>query len=385
MEAIFSSLGNANHQNAFFVGIVYKGELLVIKLKLDLRNPSDQQYRYFPNGIVQGQVLFDAKRAGYNYPMRGQVGIFFNILRIEGDVARGILKKIIAPNMAAIIIDSRASAPLGDLLLMSDVAIPCTEADIRDIKSTSSPVKSSTKRHADQQNALPIKKAFRLPDAPPVQIIPNDDFGDALMIGATAFNKLVPIQVFFVYANEHGPDILQFENRSILEIRQELTDLLWERQTGAWCGLHSLNFLRMPGDARHTPAQLHQFQEVLQNENQAIGNLAAVHQDMVLANGWITVDFLQAYMMRVMNLQQPSTFLPEAPIQARGDYAKIRAMRNSILGSSLPNNHGGAVAMVVATENHYYVFRKIKVSNRGLPQEEKIHLAFFDSNYSTKS
>jgi hypothetical protein len=383
MEARFSSLGNANHQNAFFVGIVYKGESLVIKLKLDLSNPSEQQYRYFPNGIVQGQVLFDAKRVGYNYPMRGQDGFFFNILRIEGDdVARGILKKIIAPNIAATVIDSRASAPLGDLLLMTDVAVPCTKADLRDIKTTSSPVKSSIKRSADQQNALPIKKAFRPPDAPPVQIVPNDDFADALMIAATAFNKLVPIQVFFVYANQHGPDILQFENKSMLEIRQELTDLLWERQTGAWCGLHSLNFLRMPVDARHTPAQLHQFQEVLQNENQAIGNLAAVHQDMVLANGWLTVDFLQAYMTRVMNLQQPSTFLPEAPIQARGDYAKIRAMRNSILGSSLPNDHGGAVAMVVVADNHYYVFRKIKV-NRG--EEEKMHLAFFDSNYSTKS
>lgn len=381
MEARFSSLGNANHQNVFFVGIVYKGELLVIKLKLDLRNPSEQQYRYFPNGIVQGQVLFDAKRVGYNYPMRRQDGFFFNILRIEGDVARGILKKIIAPNMAAIIINSRASAPLGDLLLMSDVAVPCTEADLRDIKSTSSPVKSSIKRPADQQNALPIK-AFRLPDAPPVQIIPNDDFADALMIAATAFNKLVPIQVFFVYANEQGPDILQFENKSILEIRQELTDLLWERQTGAWCGLHSLNFLRRPGDARHIAAQMHEFQEVLQNENQAIGNLADVHQDMVLAKGWITVDFLQAYMTRVMNLQQPSTFLPEVPIQARGDNAKIRAMCNSILGSSLPNDHGGAVAMVCASGTHFYVFRKIKVSNGG---EEKMHLAFFDSNYSTKS
>lgn len=381
MEAKFSALGNANHQNVFFVGNVYKGKFLVIKTKLDLRNPSEQQYRYFPNGIVQGPVLFDAKCAGYNYPMSGRDGFFFNILRIEEDVARGILKKIVAPNMAAIVINARASAPLGKLLLMSDVAVPCTEADLLDIKSTSSPVKSSIKRPADQQNALP-SKAFRLPDSPPVQIIPDADFSNALMIAATALNKLLPRQVFFVYPNEHGPEILQFENMSILEIRQQLTDLLWERQTGAWCGLHSLNFLRMPGDARHTPDQLHKFQEVLQNENQAIGNLADVHEDMVLENGWITVDFLQAYMTRVMNLQQPSTFLPEAPIQARGNFAIIRAMRNSILGSSLPNDHGGAVAMVVVADNHYYVFRKIKVSNLG---EEKMHLAFFDSNYSTKS
>lgn len=378
MEGRFASLGNANHENSFFVGSVYRAKYLVIKLKLDPFNPSYQQYRYFPNGIVQGQVLFDDKRAGYNYPMHGQEGFFFNILRIEGDVAKGILKKILAPNMAAIIIDSRASAPLSDLLLMSDIATPCTEADLRDIKSTSSPAKSSIKRPADHQHLSQVK-TLRLPDAPSVQIIPNDDFAHAVTTAATVFNKLVPIQVFFVYANEHGPDILQFENKTILEIRQELSDLLWEKQTGAWCGLHSLNFLRRPGDARHTPTHMHEFQEVLQNENQAIGNLAAVHQDMVLPNGWITVDFLQAYMTRVMNLQKPSTFLPEAPIKVRGNYAKIQAMYNAILESSLSNN---AIAMVVVADAHYYVFRKINVNNHG---EEKMHLAFFDSNYTTNN
>jgi hypothetical protein len=375
MDAKFSPLGNANHENSFFVGTVYEGKYLVIKLCF---NWSAKQYWYFPNGIVQGQVLFDAKRAGYNYPMRERAGFFFNILRIEGDYARGILKQILTPKMAAIVIDSRASAPLGDLLLMSDVAVSCTEADLRDIKSTSSPLKSSIKRPADQQNALPIK-AVRLPPAPPVQIIPNDNFADAVVIAATAFNKLVPLQVFFVYANQLGPGVPQFENKSILQIRQQLTDLLWERQTGAWCGLHSLNFLRRPGDARHTTANMHEFQAALQNEIAATGNLAAVHKDMVLSNGWLTVDFLQAYMTRVMNLDQPSTFIPETPIQAQGNYSKIRQMHNSILESSLSNN---AVAMVVIAKGHYYVFRKIKVSNHG---KEKMYLSFFDSNYSTRS
>jgi len=378
MEARFSSLGNANHQNAFYVGMVYKGQNLVIKLTLDPLNPFDQQFRYFPNGIVQGQVLFNAKCVGYNYPMRRGDGFFFNIIRIEGDFARGILKQMIEPNMAAIIIDLRASTPLCDLLLISDVATRCTEADLRDIKSTSSPSNSSIKRPANQQHSPRIKN-IRLPNAPSVQIIPTDDFADALTIAATVLNKLVPIKVFFVYENDFGPKILQYENKSNLEIRRELTDLLWEGQVGGWCGLHSLNFLRRPGDARHTAAHMHEFQKILQKENDAIGNLTAVHKDMVLPDGWITVDFLQAYMTRVMNLQQPSTFLPEAKSKARSDYSKIQAIHNSILGSSLSNN---AVAMVVVADAHYYVFRKIKMSNRG---EEKIHLAFFDSNYSTKS
>jgi hypothetical protein len=377
MKVRFSSLGIANHENSFFVGIVYKSEYLVIKLKLDPLNPAAQQYRYFSNGIVQGQVLFDVHCAGYNYAMRGQEGLFFNILRVDGDVARGILKKIIEPNMAAVVVDCKASAPLCNLLLMSEIATPCTEADLRDITSTSSPSKSSIKRPADHQHSSQIK-VFRLPDAPPVQIIPTDEFADALTIAATVFNKLIPSHVFFVYASEHGPDILEFENKTIMKIRHELSDLLWERQTGAWCGLHSLNFLRRPGDARYTPADMHDFQEVLKNENQVIGHLASLHQNMILPNGWITIDFMQAFMTRVMNLQQPSTFLPEVSIQVRGNHRKIRAMHNAILESSLSNS---AVAMMVVADTHCYVFRKIKVNNEG---EEKMYLAFLDSNYTSK-
>lgn len=373
----FCSIGIATSNHTFFVGYAHNSLFLVIKLNPGSRN---SQYYYFPNGIVQGQVQFDAICAGYNYPIRGEEGMFLNVMYIGEGVAKGILKKIPSPKSAAISCDENASVPLSDILLMSDVATPCTEADLQDLKSTSSPVKSSMKPPVEHHYPSQVK-AFRLPDAPapPVQLVPGDNFADALLVAAMVFNKLVPSRVFFVYGNEL---VLHFEDKTILEIRQKLSDFLWERQERAWCGLHSLNSLRSDRDPRRTPGEMQEFQKVLQNENRAIGNLAGVHKDMVLPNGWMTVDFLQAYMTRVMNLQQPSTFLPEAPIQVTGKYAKLRAMHNSICESSLSNN---AVAMVVLTADddaHYYVFRKIRVVNHG---EEKMHLAFFDSNYSAKN
>lgn len=387
----FSSLGKANNDNVFWVGLNNGGQLVIkIKIKTD---PHNEQWKYhsFPNGIVQGRVRYDAKRVGYNYPMRGQDGLFFNICSIEKEIAWGIMKKIVDGNKLAVILNSRASAPLSDLGLMADIAVPCIEADIREFKSTSSPSPTSkaVKRHLDTQ-LPPAVKSICLSTVPPVEIIATGNFAHALYTATTMFNCLPPELVFFVYPNAHGPEILHFNKKSVLEIRQYLKDNLWESQTGGWCGLHSLNFLRCAGTTKHTCCDMYNLQKELQKEYMVTGNLADAHTDMVMQNGWITVDIFKAFMTRVMGLSEPSPLLPSKIASKEGKTAVIRKMFNVICESSLPNN---AVAMVVIAGGHYYVLRKIGVKNIKNPsssssqaddEEEKMYIAFLDSNYNAK-
>ena len=164
---------------------------------------------------------------------------------------------------------------------MSQVAHQCTEDDIRECRSTSSPPKGVKRPfHTCVSQAKPGC------NAPSVQIIPGDDFANAF-VTAAMLNDRTPQKVFMLYANHNGPDIPQFDNMSVMEIRRQLTDSLWQKQSGAWCGLHALNFLRSPGTEIHTRKDVHDFQAQLQAENQTIGNLNALHKDMVLKDGWI--------------------------------------------------------------------------------------------------
>ena len=114
-----------------------------------------------------------------------------------------------------------------------------------------------------------------------------------------------------------------------MEIRRQLTDSS-AKQSGAWCGLHALNFLRSPGTEIHTRKDA-RLSAQLQAENQTIGPYH--HKDMVLKDGWITIDFLRAYMTRKMGLEEPPTFLPVRP-PSSGKYRTIQALYTEITKQS---------------------------------------------------
>ena len=319
---------------------------------------------------VSGRTTLNKVQEGYNYPVRGRPGSSMLVQAVVDDTATGLLSR----DGEALL----ATVPVVDLQPLQELAIDISDAVLARHSSTPESHSLLDQQICSKQPAPNGLQCKRKRAEGGIRIYADSDWGNALLDAYQTGNFLLPRQVCFFpdpdskarkeWAAENelvplGPYTLLCNDEDPVSF---LRDQLFDPQREAWCGLHVANMLLHPGSDKITQADLHTHEEYLKSKFDSDGNLSPFQKEgkLVHKHGNITMDFLLSFLTQERGFGQPSPYLPSR------NTCNFQDLRAEIKSSPHARE---ASAMLVRSDNHYFLFRKVIIKG-------KAHIVFLDSN-----